>query len=49
MKCFIISPIGDPGSAIRTHADDVLDCVIQPALEKANVIGRRADQVKDIG
>jgi hypothetical protein len=49
MKCFIISPIGEPGSSAREHADDVLQCVIQPALEKAKVVGRRADQVKDVG
>jgi hypothetical protein len=49
MKRFIISPIGESGSAAREHADDVLECVIQPALEKAGVSGRRADQVKDVG
>jgi hypothetical protein len=49
MKCFIISPIGEPGSPAREHADDVLECVIAPALEKAKVAGRRADQVKDVG
>jgi hypothetical protein len=49
MKCFIISPIGQPGSAEREHADDVFETVIQPALEKTGVIGQRADQVKDVG
>jgi hypothetical protein len=49
MKCFVISPIGQPGSATREHADDVFECVIDPALKKADVNGRRADQVKDVG
>jgi hypothetical protein len=49
MKCFIISPIGSPGSPTREHADDVFECVIQPALKEAEVDGRRADQVKDVG
>jgi len=49
MKCFVISPIGEPGSAAREHADDVFECIIRPALTKAGVGGERADQVKDIG
>ena len=31
--CFIISPIGETGSDIRTNADDLRDLIIQPALE----------------
>jgi hypothetical protein len=49
MKCFVISPIGQPGSSTREHADDVFECVIEPALKKADVKGHRADQVKDVG
>ena len=49
MKCFVISPIGQPGSAVREHADDVFECIIKPALKKADADGQRADQVKDIG
>ena len=30
--CFVISPIGDPGSEVRNMADDVLDYLIIPAL-----------------
>ena len=30
MKCFVISPIGQPGTAVREHADDVFECVIVP-------------------
>lgn len=31
--CFIIGPIGKPGSQIRQDADDLLDMIIRPALE----------------
>jgi hypothetical protein len=49
MKCFVISPIGQPGSPSREHADDVFECIIKPALKEADVEGRRADHVKDVG
>lgn len=29
--CFVISPIGEEGSAVRKHADDVFYCIIEPA------------------
>ena len=49
MQCFIISPIGQPGSPARDHADDVFECIIGPALKEAQVDGHRADHVKDVG
>jgi hypothetical protein len=49
MKCFVISPIGQPGSDTRTHADDVYECIIEPALKKTKVEGRRADHIQDVG
>ena len=49
MKCFIISPIGQPGSPAREHADDVYECIIKPALKEGEIDGHRADHVKDIG
>jgi hypothetical protein len=49
MKCFVISPIGQPNSRVREHADDVYECVIAPALQMTGVSGRRADHVKDVG
>lgn len=33
-KCFVISPIGQPGSDIREQADALLECIIVPALER---------------
>jgi hypothetical protein len=49
MKCFVISPIGQPGSETREHADDVFECIIEPSLKEAGVEGHRADHVKDVG
>jgi hypothetical protein len=49
MRCFVISPIGQPGSETREHADDVFECIIEPALKETNVEGRRADHIKDVG
>ena len=33
-RCFVISPIGQPESEVREHADAVLDYIIRPALVK---------------
>jgi hypothetical protein len=41
--CFVISPIGVPGSDVREHADDVFDFIIKPAVEKAGYNVKRAD------
>lgn len=30
--CFVISPIGAPGSETRKHMDEVYECIIKPAL-----------------
>jgi hypothetical protein len=43
VRCFVISPIGSPGSEIREHADDVFDFIIKPACERAGVTPVRAD------
>lgn len=32
-KCFIICPIGDPGSSIREHADTLLEYILKPILQ----------------
>ena len=49
MKCFIISPIGQPGTSERRHADAVLECIIKPALQEAKIDGHRADELTDVG
>jgi hypothetical protein len=43
--CFIISPIGTEGSEPRKNADDLMDLVIQPALEKYRFTVVRADKI----
>lgn len=43
--CFVISRIGDEGSDIRKHADDVFGLLIQPALEKYGIEPIRADHI----
>lgn len=48
-RCFVISPIGDEGSAVRAHADDVLEYIIKPALDKCHVVAVRSDQIAEGG
>jgi hypothetical protein len=42
-KCFVISPIGAPGSDVRAHADDVFDYIIKPVLEELGYAPHRGD------
>ena len=48
-RCFVISPIGEEGSPIRAHADDVMDYIITPALAKHGIDGKRSDQMAESG
>lgn len=48
-SCFVISPIGEEGSEVREHADDVFDYVISPAVERAGYLTHRADHLKKPG
>lgn len=48
-RCFIISPIGEEGSGIRQHADDVLDYIVKPALEKHGIEVVRSDHLREPG
>jgi tetratricopeptide (TPR) repeat protein len=43
--CFVISPIGDQGSDTRKLADDLLDLIIDPALESLGFEVIRADRI----
>jgi len=43
--CFIISPIGPDGSDTRRAADDLMELIIQPALEKYRFDITRADRI----
>lgn len=42
-SCFVISPIGNEGSEVREHADDVFEYIVKPAAEKAGYRSVRAD------
>ena len=48
-KCFVISPIGEEGSKIRQHADDVFDFIIAPALKPFNIEPVRSDKIHETG
>lgn len=43
-QCFVISPIGKPGSSIRVRADRVLDQIIRPAVNQCGYTVARADE-----
>lgn len=48
--CFVISPIGPPGSDIRHRADTVWEFIIRPALEQqCNYAVTRADEISSPG
>lgn len=47
--CFVISPIGEEDSEIRRHADNVLHCIIRPALQECDVYAFRADEMEKPG
>ncbi len=48
-RCFVISPIGEEGSPVRAHADDVMEFIIKPALAKYDIEGVRSDQMAESG
>lgn len=48
-RCFVISPIGQEGSAVRYHADDVLKYIIRPALKGSSVDAIRSDEIAKSG
>lgn len=45
MKCFVISPIGEEGSDVRQHADDVFRYIIEPAMKECEIEAIRSDQL----
>ncbi len=49
--CFVISPIGDPGTAIRDRADTFLKYIVRRVLEKPefDYDVRRADDIHEPG
>lgn len=49
ITCFVISPIGNAGSEERSNADDLLELIIEPALEKYGFDIIRADKSNSVG
>jgi hypothetical protein len=47
--CFIIAPIGEPGSDIRKRSDQVLNFIIKPIVEKLGYEPIRADKISEPG
>ena len=43
--CFLVSPIGDPGSDVRQAADDLYDLIIVPSLKMFGLTVVRADMI----
>jgi hypothetical protein len=48
-RCFVISPIGEKGSVVRKHADEVFKYIIAPAMEKCRIAPFRSDDLEEPG
>jgi len=48
-SCFVIAPIGEPGSETRLRSNDLLENVIIPVTEELGYSARRADQMTEPG
>lgn len=48
-ECFVIGPIGEPGSEIRERSDNVLEYVIEDAVEEYGYTAVRADDISEPG
>jgi hypothetical protein len=47
--CFVIGPIGDPGTTIRKVADQILKHIIEPEVSRAGYDTLRADKIGEPG
>lgn len=47
--CFFVTPIGEPGSEQRRHADFMLEYIIQPSVKEFGLTVIRADQMSKPG
>ena len=48
-RCFVISPIGQPGPDVRDHIDDLFRYVIQPAMDELGFMPHPADHDNQVG
>ena len=47
--CFVIAPIGEPGSDIRKRSDQILEHIIRPVVESCGYKAVRADEIPKPG
>ena len=47
--CFVIAPIGEPGSGIRKRSDQILEHIIRPVVESCGYKAVRADEIAEPG
>ena len=47
--CFVISPVGDPGTPVRKRADQVFKYIIKPVTSELGYRVKRADRMKRAG
>jgi hypothetical protein len=47
--CFVIAPIGEPGSLIRKHSDQVFKHIIEPAARLLGYVATRAHEIPEPG
>ena len=47
--CFFIAPIGDPGTTVRKHSDDVLRHIVRAAASRFGFEAIRADEIAKPG
>jgi len=48
-RCFVISPIGEEGTPIRKHADQVLSFIVAPAMRELGIEPIRSDHMPEPG
>jgi len=48
-RCFVISPIGAPGTEVREHADEVLKFIVEPAMNEFGITVVRSDRLAEPG
>src|SRR5215470_9053725 len=48
-RCFVISPIGQEGTDVRRHADEVFKHIILPAMKKCGLEPHRSDHLSAPG
>lgn len=47
--CFVVSPIGEPGSVVRIRTNRVFEAIISPAVARLGLNPLRADQIERPG